>query len=297
MPEGHTSALAHILGRAGALPVHQAEDGEDLSMGAIALAPADRHLLVDGATLRVVRGPRENGFRPAIDPLFRSASRSLGERVVGVLLSGTRDDGVAGLSAIKRHGGMVVVQDPEDAMFGTLPRAALEAVAVDKVVPAADIGAILGDIVGTEPSPAVEGGAEVGADTDENLEGGLTEEETSRPPSSYTCPECNGALWEQKEGTASKYVCRIGHAFTPETLFELQGNALEATLWSALRALEERADLADRLASRFAERGQERSANSFRERMHESSHHAAVLRKLLFGETAGSTPEASDDPS
>jgi two-component system chemotaxis response regulator CheB len=298
MPEGHSSALAKILGRSTTLPVHTAEDGEPLTFGTIALAPADRHLLLETGTVRVVRGPRENGFRPAIDPLFRSAARAYGERVVGVVLSGTRNDGCAGLSAVKRHGGLAIVQDPDDALFGILPRAALETVEVDKVATAEDIGGILADLAGERPDEPPRGGGDAMEEaTTNDLETGLTEEQTSRPPSSFTCPECNGALWELKEGTASKLTCRIGHSFTPEVLFELQGDALEATLWSALRALEERADLADRLAGRMNDRGQARVAQNFRERVDEASYHAAILRKLLLGDTVGSTPEATGEPS
>jgi two-component system chemotaxis response regulator CheB len=106
-------------------------------------------VLVERTTIRVVRGPRENGHRPAIDPLFRSAAVSHGRRVIGVVLTGNLDDGTAGLLAIKRAGGVAIVQDPADAMFSSMPRSAIDHVEVDRVLPIRDIAAALVELVPT----------------------------------------------------------------------------------------------------------------------------------------------------
>lgn len=146
--------LAAILDGVGPLPATLAEDGEPLECGRLYVAPPDRHLLVQGHRLHLGRGPRENRTRPAIDPLFRTAAVAYRSRVIGVVLTGLLDDGAAGLHAVKRCGGLAVVQSPEDASFPSMPRAALDTVAADHVVPLAEMGALLGRLAGTPaPSP------------------------------------------------------------------------------------------------------------------------------------------------
>jgi two-component system chemotaxis response regulator CheB len=144
------SLLPDILGRVCALPCEAARDGEALTGGHVWVAPPDRHLRVDDGRIRVDAGPRENGHRPSVDVLFRSAAAALGPRVLGVVLSGTRDDGTAGLAAIKSARGRAAVQDPAQAMHPGMPRSALEHVAVDVV---AGTGA-LGDLIAAAAAPA-----------------------------------------------------------------------------------------------------------------------------------------------
>lgn len=143
VPRGSPSALPAILSRSGPLPAGTAVDGEDLRSGRVYVAPNDHHLLLLDGRIRLTRGPAENGHRPAADPLFRSAARTYGPGVVGVVLSGTRVDGAAGLAAIAAHGGMTVVQDPADAQRSGMPQAAMEHMTPDHVLPAAKIGGLL----------------------------------------------------------------------------------------------------------------------------------------------------------
>lgn len=134
---GSPSMLAAILDRAGPLPCHQAVDGERLVPGAILVAPPDRHLVIGDGAVCVTAGPAENGHRPAVDVLFRTAAREQAGRVVGVVLSGNRNDGTAGLAEIKACGGAAIVQDPDDALYAGMPISALAHVRVDAVVPSA----------------------------------------------------------------------------------------------------------------------------------------------------------------
>jgi two-component system, chemotaxis family, protein-glutamate methylesterase/glutaminase len=143
LPAGGASALAHILDRAGPLSSSQARDGEPINHAHIYVAPPDHHLLVRRGHVTLVRGPRENNHRPAVDPLFRSAARAYGSRVVGVILSGALDDGTAGLLAVKTRGGVAVVQSPDEALFSGMPTSALHHVNVDHCVPLAEIPRLL----------------------------------------------------------------------------------------------------------------------------------------------------------
>lgn len=142
-PANHTSRLPQILARHGKLPAAHARDGEAIAPGRIYVAPPDEHLLAQDGSVRLSHGPRENHTRPAIDVLFRSAANAYGERVVGVVLSGTLWDGTAGLIAIKRQGGVAIVQDPEEAGFAAMPRNAISGDHPDWVLPLADIATTL----------------------------------------------------------------------------------------------------------------------------------------------------------
>src|SRR6476660_8298969 len=144
VPEESPSALPSILSRQGPLVAKHAADGEPLLHGRIYVAPPGRHLLVKRRTVRTVTGPNENGHRPAIDPLFRTTARAHGRRAMGVILSGTLDDGTAGLYAIKREGGSAIVQDPDDALFEGMPASAIETVPVDFI---GDVPALTGELV------------------------------------------------------------------------------------------------------------------------------------------------------
>src|SRR4051795_11755056 len=251
VPSTGTSVLPQILSRQGPLDAVFATDGTPYERGQIYVAPADHHLLVHDGRLRLSQGPRENGHRPAIDPLFRSAARAAGARCIGVVMSGLLDDGAAGLRFIKDHGGVAVVQDPEDAMFPSMPRAALDTTEVNGVAAAAALPALLGRLIdetlpiANEPPAArrlSDGAAdEDGQDRVEIEDPAATAALLSGPPSALTCPECGGALWEHEEGGALRYACHVGHAYSLSSLVEEQGRGLEMTLWSAVRSLEERA--------------------------------------------------------
>ena len=286
MAAASPSVLAQIVDRSGPLPATQAVDGEHLRAGHVYVAVPDRHLLVGGHRLVVSRGPTEDGHRPAINPLMRSAAVAFGPRAVGVLLSGVLDDGVLGMAAIRSRGGVTVVQDPDDALFPDMPRNAIAAQIVDHVVAASAAGRLftklaerLGDEFATVSDPAM--------DLENTIAMGPRYPDTFDPetlfrPSGFTCPDCHGSL--VSVGDAS-YRCRIGHAWTPEALFRARDSETENALWIALRTLEEKAKL-----SRIHETtvGPGAFQRRYAEIARESEHAVDVLRARLA--------ELVDDP-
>jgi two-component system chemotaxis response regulator CheB len=250
-----TSVLHDILDRAGPLPVTSARDGEELERGHVYVAPPDFHLLLRGSQIHLSAGPRENGHRPAVDPLFRSAARAYGPRVIGVVLTGTLDDGTDGLRLIKQRGGATVVQDPDDAVYGDMPRNAIEYVDPDRVVPLAEMGAVLFELIDAPLEPPPDAAAE---DPDEQkidlVEVEFGREAIEGDATLLTCPDCGGVMLERDEGGVVRFACQVGHSYSPESFDEEQSEALESALWTAIRTLDERADLLRRMARR-ADRG------------------------------------------
>lgn len=213
MHNSSSSQLPAILARASALPVAVPKHGDRIAPGRILVAPPDYHVLVSRGCIVLSRGPRENGFRPAIDPLFRSAARAYSGRVMGVILSGALDDGAYGMKVIKDAGGVTLVQDPDEAPIPSLPLSVIENVAVDHVTSAAAMPDLIARLTArgtskgtvmpqrTEPDPRNPGDAtEVG----EMIE-------TFGPPSGITSPDCGGALWEMRDGNLRRSGCHVGH--------------------------------------------------------------------------------------
>jgi two-component system chemotaxis response regulator CheB len=284
LPATGTSALPEILRRHGPLPAAHVRDGEPIQPGRIYVAPPDHHVLVRTGHVHLSRGPRENGHRPAIDPLFRSAAREYAARVIGVVLSGALDDGTAGLLAIKSRGGIAVVQNPEDALYPGMPGNALEHAQVDHVLAAASMGTLLTRLLADLAEPPADP-APIGMRVEVEMEGFSMEAfEGNHPgrPSGFSCPDCHGVLWQIKDGGLERYRCRVGHAWSPEGLLTQQSEALEAALWVALRSLEERAALARRLAEPARRRGHAITATRFEEQAAEAQQAARLVRDLLL---------------
>jgi two-component system, chemotaxis family, protein-glutamate methylesterase/glutaminase len=274
------SAMASILDRAGGLGARTPEDGEEIERGQAYIAPPDSHMLLDDGRVRLTRGPRENGHRPAIDPLFRSAARAYGERVVAVLLSGNLDDGTAGMRLVKRSGGIAVVQDPDEARHSSMPRNAVELAEPQHVVPVAGVAPLLAELVEKQVGPAGEPEETSPAVEEEPLVSRGQNPVEGDPPgdlSGFICPECGGPLWELEDGPLVHFECKTGHAFSPAALEEKQGDALEAALWTALRSLNERSELLHRLARR----GPERMSATRLERAEAVEAHAALVREAI----------------
>jgi two-component system chemotaxis response regulator CheB len=285
MPAGARSALPAILGRACALPVEQATDGARLQLGTVMVAVPDRHLMVADGSIRLPRGPRENGHRPAVDVLFRSAARAAGRRVVAAVLSGALDDGTAGMIAVRARGGVGIAQDFADAMYPSMPQHAVEMGGAEHVVPVATMGDLLVELTSVnvdlmdEPAPSELMDTETAM---ANLDlDALTGDDRPGTPSGFGCPSCHGALFTINEGGMERFRCRVGHAWSPEALAAEHSQALEGALWMALRSLEERAALSLRMGQRAEQRGHRISAGAFRDRHDEAQQAAAILRRLL----------------
>jgi two-component system chemotaxis response regulator CheB len=281
-PATVTSTLPTILSRAGPLPARHARDGERIQPGMIYVAPPDCHLTILDDRLRLSRCPKENGSRPAIDPLFRTAARSFGPRVVGVLLSGNLNDGTAGLMAIKQRGGVAVVQTVETALYTSMPQSALEHVAVDHVLSPVEMAACLSALAAESVTVSAEPMGEPEKSRTTSAEVALSDRHTQAGvPSTMSCPECHGVLWEVNDSELVRFRCRVGHAYSDEALLVHQSENLEAALWTALRALEEHAALGRRLGGRAQTRGNALSASKFTEQAMDAEHHAAVIRSVL----------------
>jgi two-component system, chemotaxis family, protein-glutamate methylesterase/glutaminase len=286
IPSSSPSMLAHILGREGTLPARNAEDGLRYERGTIYVAVPDHHLLVarDG-TMHVSRGPRENRHRPAVDPLFRSAAVAHGANVIAVVLTGALDDGTAGMIAVLKRGGTGVVQDPREAMYPSMPQNAMAHAKVSHVVPLAAMGELLTRLASEPPVP-VSGPhdddmvmeAQMANLDREALEG----DERPGQPSPYSCPDCGGVLWEVEEGGYARYRCRVGHAYSPETMLVAQDEVFEEALWTAMKTLEESARLSARLADTERRRGHEWLVQRFEEKEREARQRVEVIRRYLL---------------
>jgi two-component system chemotaxis response regulator CheB len=276
--------FAELLNRVSPIQATIANNHETISMGHIYVARPDYHLLVKKGYIRVTRGPRENRFRPAIDPLFRSAAVVYTSRVIGIVLSGLLDDGTAGLQAVKRCGGMAIVQTPEDARFPDMPTNALAHVEVDHCVFAAEMGVLLKQLQ-QEPapeSPDVPGDILAEVKIAEAAMTDIDREEALGSRATFSCPECGGPLWEMFDKSAARYRCLVGHAYTAASLLASKDMSIESALWAAIRAMEEQAKLLESMARDARERKHNKLIPSLETRAKESKDYAARIRKLLL---------------
>lgn len=287
LPSDGYGVLPQVLNRAQTLPAEHALDGEAIVPGRIYVAPPDHHLLVEHGHVRVTRGPKEHRFRPAIDPLFRSAARAYGVRVVGVVLSGALDDGAAGLAAIKRYGGTAIVQDPLDAEVPAMPHNAMRAVAVDYVVPMADMAALLVRLSHERVAEPREASMEEDDKTDIEVRIAAGENALAAgvirlgAPSPYACPDCHGVLLAVKDGELLRFRCHTGHAFSADSLLEAITAGIEDQLWSSVRALEENERLLNHMGDHFAEANHPALAALYYQRATTTIAQAQLTRQAL----------------
>jgi two-component system chemotaxis response regulator CheB len=268
----HPSVLPALLSARGKLPAEHAVGGEALEPGRIYVAPPDRHVLVRAGTIDVARGPRENGHRPAVDVLFRTASRACGPRVVAVVLSGHRDCGTAGAMSVRARGGLVLVQDPTTAEAPSMPRNVLERVGADHVAPPEGLAAIL-DRLARDGTPDGAGPQPAGLAALEGTEAG--------PRAEVVCPACHGPLSEAVVGRVTGFRCHAGHAFSLDALALEQAEEVERALWSAVRALEEGAALSRRIA--LAQNDPDVRRRLLEKHADQAGHAELIRHLLLYG--------------
>lgn len=303
-PQG-TSVLPKILNRSlqkrqgSSLLAAHPYDGETIQHGRIYVAPPDHHLIIKDGYICLARGPKENSHRPAVDPLFRTAARVYGPRVIGVVLSGTLDDGTAGLVAVKKRGGVAVVQNPDEALYSGMPSSAIENVDVDHILQLSDMAPVLVELtykpVEEERAESVSSDMEMESDMAELELRAMQSSDRPGTPSPFACPECAGVLWELDEGGLMRFRCRTGHAYSMRSLLAEQSEALEIALWSALRALEEKAALVQRMAIKARDRNQNISAKRFEEQGQDSQQRAALIRQMLLKGEGNGQVEGSED--
>jgi two-component system chemotaxis response regulator CheB len=283
-----TSVLPSILARRSPLPVVAPRLKEPLEPGVVYVAPPDHHLIVRRGALELSLGPRENGHRPSIDTTMRSAAEAYGPLAAGIVLSGSRDDGTAGLLEIQQAGGATAVQDPEEALYDSMPRSALQHVTVDAILSIDEIGAWIA---------ALDHLAPVG---DRPLRDLIPNDDRFTWPAigsaaRLACPDCGGVLFERSDGTLQKFRCSIGHAFSIESLLSEDAADVEQALWSTVRSLEDRAALVRGLSERSAGTGRPRAAGSFIEQALELEEQAKVIRGALE-RVAAAIAAPADEP-
>ncbi|MEU8609928.1 chemotaxis protein CheB [Actinoplanes sp. NPDC048791] len=293
LPRDAPSALPSILNRSGPLPAASVVEGEHIRPGHIYVAPIDHHLLLLDGHLRLSHGPAENGHRPAVDPLFRSVARTAGPRGIGVVLSGSRDDGAAGLASIVARGGTAVVQDPAEALYSSMPLAALAQAPTEHVAPAAKLGGLLAELTAM-PLPD---GPRLPADSLLDTEVAMSDlvsitSDRFAPPAGFGCPACGGGLFQIDDGPVPRYRCRVGHAWSPESLLDEQAIALEGALWMALRALEEKSELSRRMAANGTHR-RAGTGTRFDNIAADADAAGATIRRLIA--RLGSMPDRDPD--
>ncbi len=281
--------LPQVLASAGPLPARHARDGDPVRAGQIAVAPPDHHLLVQAADgqaglLRVTNGPRQNRTRPSIDVLFRSAAVAYNSRAIGLLLTGTQDDGVDGLRAIQRCGGVTIVQDPAEAEYPELVQAALAAMAVDYRLPIAEIARLLNRLAHEPVTANGQVPEDLWLEVAVSLDGDSTLEQMQQigEPTTLTCPDCGGRLWQKGDAEYSHYTCEVGHAFSTHALLAGMDGQIERSLWVALRTLEERVRMLERMAHEAERAGRGRAAEEWHERAEETRTDADNVRRFLL---------------
>jgi two-component system chemotaxis response regulator CheB len=220
-------------------------DGTPIKGGHLYIAPPDHHMVLKEGLIRIVKGPEENRWRPSIDVLFRSAAAHYNVQTIGIILTGLLDDGTSGMAAIKRCGGTTIVQEPNEAEFADMPENVLRKVEVDYRVPIADMGYVLDDVFSKEieRSETVPEEIRIEADITEKMISSINELAKIGERSQYSCPDCGGGLWSVKNEPVKRFRCFTGHVYYETTLLGKQKQALEESLWEAIRILEERKNL------------------------------------------------------
>ena len=296
VPPNGRSFLPRILERAGHLPAAHPRDREPIAPGQIYVAPPDRHMIVDQGVIRVTRGPRENGYRPSVDALFRSAAVSYSTRVIGVVLSGALADGAAGLAAVHSRGGVAIVQDPADASVPEMPENALHHVVDALTMTAHEMPRVITALAEEDPPPLRDRSiGEIFSDL-EVVEGEPADpEQLGRAPAGLVCPDCGSSLFEIEDDTL-RYRCRVGHGWTGDALAGAQGRQLEEALWAALRVLEEQRSVQRRLMNRALAGGRLAAVERIESRQARRDRLASKLRGAIstLGSRSGVTSPDDD---
>jgi two-component system chemotaxis response regulator CheB len=301
MPPDIKGVLPQVLNKLQTLPAANAVNNERIQRGRIYIAPPDYHLVIEQDRIRTTKGPKENRFRPAVDPLFRSAAYSYGSRVIGIVLSGALDDGTAGLWVIKHNNGIAIVQDPDDAVVRAMPENALGTVDVDYKVPVSEMPALLSRLVkepimepnGTDGFEKEKVEAEVGIAMDDELLKKKFMDFGELTP--YTCPECHGVLSSIREGSRIRFRCHTGHAFSADSLLATLTENIEENIWNALRSVQESVMFLNHMGDHLAAMNRPHVAALYFKKAKEAEERSHILRNAIHEHEQLSSDSIQDE--
>lgn len=281
--EAPEDILVQCLLRITRLPVRIVRHEEQIEKGTIYVAPPGRHTLVNDGIVISAKGPRENGMRPSVDALFRSAAATHGSRVVAVILSGLLYDGSVGCDAVRRAGGVCIVQDPADAMYPDMPANAIEAVPPDYILPSSEIGDLLVELSQKPVTPAeIPKDIIIESQIAARVLASIDAANTIGKRSEFTCPDCGGGLWSMENGNVVRYRCQTGHSFNAKQLLHSQADAIEEVLWIALRMFEERRAMYARLVEEEAKRSKSPQSSVWDEKIRDAQYNIDRIRQILI---------------
>lgn len=287
------NVILNELNKLGVLKCEHAKIGNNLKPGHLYLAPSDHHMMI-GKDLKmlVTKGAHENRYRPAIDPLFRSAAVAFRTGVIGILLTGYLDDGTAGMKAIKRCGGICIVQDPDEAEYPAMPRNVMNNVKVDYCLPISEMGIQLYKLIPQKlrKNKPVPKDILIEAEIAARVLSDLSSVNKVGDQVPFNCPGCGGVLWKIDRDTSLRYRCHTGHAYTAAYLLAEQTKKIEETMWSALRMFEEHKNLLNDMANGNGGVG----SKSALERAQKSQDHIDRIRAILY---TGETESGDDIPT
>lgn len=255
----------------------------EIVKGCIYIAPPNQHLIVRKGKIVIGKGPQEGRWRPSIDVLFRSAAAAYGSRVTGIILTGLLDDGKAGMEDIKKAGGTTIIQDPNEAEYPDMPLAVINSMEVDHCIPLSEMGSVLHDIIATKPSEfPIPKELIIEAEIAEKVLISFDNLEQIGSRGLFACPDCGGGLFEIKGSNGDRFRCHIGHAYTEKDFAMRQSEALESTLWIALRIMEERKNLFERMENNNNQKGFNLTALDYRQKAVDVQFYIDKLREILY---------------
>jgi two-component system chemotaxis response regulator CheB len=281
---GLENFLVQRLQKCTVLPCSSAVDGQSIERGHIYIGPPDHHLIVTSGFMHLRKGPQENRWRPSIDVLFRSAAVYYNSRAIGIILTGLLYDGTSGMQAIKSSGGTCIVQDPREADYPDMPQSVLENTMVDYILPVTRISEAIEEIITGKTISGIEVPESIKAEAAliERSVTNIEDTDNLGNHTVYTCPDCGGSLWEIKEGEQTRYRCHIGHAYSEKDLLKKKFESINDTLWVALRMMEERKNLLNKISRQDQTKNLHMLAKLHTERARELEVHINNLKELLF---------------
>ena len=274
--------IVRLLQKHTAIHCMVAEDGMAIARGHLYFAPADHHMIVEERSIKIIYGTPENKYRPSIDVMFRSAASTYGNRVVAVILTGMLEDGTSGMSAVKRCGGITVVQNPDSAQFSGMPASIVANVGVDYVTDLEKISSVINDII-NQPLPLqvpIPKEIQIEAEITKNMMTNIDQLKSIADRSDFVCPDCGGGLWAVRNEPTPRYRCYTGHVYTEKLLGEIQDDRIEESVWISIRMLEEKSHLLEVMAAR--QTVDQQRYDSYSRRTDELKSHVIDLRNFCM---------------